>query len=250
MTAGGSEDVSATTEQTRRIEQARELVAALEAGDDSRAGQLIDTLGGDQERQLFHEIGRLTRELHEAITGFLLDERIAELAKRDMPDASERLNYVISMTERSANTTLAAVEQSIPLTDELAAEAERLSREWSRFLERRMSVEDFRRLSSELNSFLATAGGHASRLHGHLSEVLLAQDFQDLTGQIIRQVITLLRDVEGKLVHLVKISGAQAQERGQKKEDKLEGPVIPGVDQGDVLNGQDDVDDLLSSLGF
>jgi len=78
----------------------------------------------------------------------------------------------------------------------------------------------------------------------------MAQDFQDLTGQIIRQVINLIRDVEAKLVHLVKISGAQAQECRDEGSDKLEGPVIPGVDQGDVVKGQDDVDDLLSSLGF
>ena len=235
--------------QAERIEQARALVLELEAGNEPEVRRLIDAIGDGGGGELFQEIGRLTRELHEAISGFLLDERIAELASREMPDASERLNHVISMTEKSADRTLTAVEQGIPLTEELTDHSGRLAEQWGRFVERRMSVEEFRSLSDELARFLELTGSHATRLHGHLTEVLMAQDFQDLTGQIIRQVITLLQDVEGKLVHLVRISGNRAPAQ-QKDCGRLEGPVVPGIDQGDVVNGQDDVDDLLSSLGF
>ena len=232
-----------------RLQQARALVIALEAGNETEASQILEGLTNRQGNELFLELGRLTRELHEAINDFVNDSRIADLAEREMPDASERLNYVISMTERSANTSLNAVEASLPLANELGCKADALFSDWTRFRERQLPIEEFRVLSYELGDFLQTVTGHAGQLHSKLSEVLMAQDFQDLTGQIIRQVIKLIHDVESKLVQLVRISGSQLPEK-KKEPSKLEGPVIPGVDQGDVLGGQDDVDDLLSSLGF
>ena len=233
----------------KRLQQAKALVTELEAGNESEAGRIIESLTYRQGNELFLELGRLTRELHEAINGFVSDSRIAELAEREIPDASERLNYVISMTEQSANTSLNAVEASLPLAEELGQKAGALSLDWSRFRDRKLPLEEFRVLSHELGDFLQTVSDHSGELHGKLSEVLMAQDFQDLTGQIIRQVIKLIHDVEGKLVQLVRISGAHLPEnKGDSA--KLEGPVVPGVDQGDVVSGQDDVDDLLSSLGF
>lgn len=232
-----------------RLQQARALVIELEAGNETEASRILEGLTNRQGNELFLELGRLTRELHEAINDFVNDSRIADLAEREMPDASERLNYVISMTERSANTSLNAVEASLPLANELSCKADALFSDWTRFRERQLPIEEFRVLSHELGDFLQTVTGHAGQLHSKLSEVLMAQDFQDLTGQIIRQVIKLIHDVESKLVQLVRISGSQLPEK-KNEPSKLEGPVIPGVDQGDVLGDQDDVDDLLSSLGF
>jgi chemotaxis protein CheZ len=234
-----------------RLEQARLLVKELEAGNEKEADRILNGIADRLDADLFQEVGRLTRELHEAINGFLLDDRITELAEREIPDASERLNYVITMTEKSANITLNSVETSIPLTDELGQKAAALSEEWGRFQGRKLSVDDFRILSKDLSAFLALVTDHSQQLHGKLNEVLMAQDFQDLTGQIIRQVIKLVHDVEDKLVQLIRISGSRIPERGtHHAHQELEGPVIPGIDQGDVVHGQDDVDDLLSSLGF
>ncbi len=233
------------------LEKAKQLVSSLESGDDDVTESTLEQLADYSESNLFKEVGRLTRELHEAINGFLLDAKITDLAQREIPDASERLSYVITMTEKSANTTLGAVEESLPLADELGEKATELSEKWDLFKGRKMSVDDFRTLSGDLTSFLEIAPSYSKSLHSNLSEVLLAQDFQDLTGQIIRQVITLVTDIEDKLVQLVRISGAKMPDKGyQSDTEKLEGPVVPGVDQGDVVGGQDDVDDLLSSLGF
>lgn len=232
-----------------RLQQARALVTELEAGNESEAGRILTNMTSGQDSGLFLELGRLTRELHEAINDFVNNSRIAELAEREMPDASERLNHVISMTEQSANTSLSAVEASLPLADELSRKASALFSEWESFSQRQLSAQEFHTMSKELRDFLQTVSGHSSQLQNRLSEVLMAQGFQDLTGQIIRQVIKLIHDVEGKLVQLVRISGAQLPPRGDDRS-KLEGPVIAGIDQGDVVGGQDDVDDLLSSLGF
>jgi chemotaxis protein CheZ len=240
-----------TISNSERLEKARALVTQLEADNQTAADEIIAELSGDGDDELFQEVGRLTRELHEAINGFLLDERVAEMAEKEIPDASERLKHVITVTENSANTTLSSVENSIPLVDELGAKATALADDWGRFQERELSVDDFRVLSKDLATFLELVTDHSSQLHRKLTDVLMAQDFQDITGQIIKQVIELVQDVEDKLVQLIRISGSKMPEKSKQADpEKLEGPVVPGVDQGDVIQGQDDVDDLLSSLGF
>jgi chemotaxis protein CheZ len=232
-----------------RLALAEELVTQLKAGNETESLSIISQLSNGRENELFIEVGRLTRELHEAINEFLVDPRISEMAQVEIPDASERLSYVITMTEKSANTTLGAVEAGLPLADDLGEKARDISAKWEQFCNRELSVDDFRVLSKELASFLALTTERSKQLHGYMTDVLMAQDFQDLTGQIIRQVITLVHDVEDKLVQLVRISGSKLPEK-QKDVHKLEGPVIPGIDQGNTVSGQDDVDDLLSSLGF
>jgi len=239
-----------TMEHSKQITLAKQLVHQLESGESAGAEHTINQLAGFSENTLFQEVGRLTRELHDAINGFLLDSKIAELAEHEIPDASERLSYVITMTENAANTSLAAVEAGLPLANELGNQAKKLGQDWKRFQERELTVEEFRALSQELVGFLQIAETHSGELHSKLSEVLMAQDFQDITGQIIRQVITLIQDVEQKLVRLVRISGGLDGSGSAKLSGKLEGPAVPGIDQGEQVNNQDDVDDLLSSLGF
>lgn len=236
---------------------AKNLVEHLEANDEEKASEVLAQLAGVGDSLLFLEIGRLARELHSAINESLLDPRLVELAENEIPDATERLRYVIDMTEQAANTTLASIEQSLPLADNLQRNATHLAEQWERFTSRALSVADFRDLSVDLKAFLSETQRDSQSLHDNLTEVLMAQGFQDLTGQIIRKVIALVGDVESKLVELVRISGSrttggesQGAERGAKRASAIHGPVVPGVDKGDVVSGQDDVDDLLSSMGF
>ena len=261
MTSGmeqvGDLEPGVELEQADKLELAKGLVSHLEAGDQNGAADVIAQLAGFGDRMLFLEVGRLARELHESIKDFMLDARIAELANTEMPDAAERLRYVITMTEQAANTTLSAVEGGLPIADQLNTDAKELAEKWRQFNSREMTVDDFRLLSDELKTFLDNSQSNAAALHDRMSEVLMAQGFQDLTGQIIRKVIALVGDVETKLVELVRISG-----RKQTNADKDQGgtpdvpdivaagPAVPGVDKADVVSGQDDVDDLLSSLGF
>ncbi len=239
--------------------QARQLVAELEAGNDAAASNLLDELARRRDSGLFQELGKLTRELHDTLNSFHLDARIASLTEHDIPDAKERLNYVITMTEQAAHRTLTAVETSLPIAEELQKRAEELQDKWRRFRRKDMDVGEFRALVPEIDSFLDLTSGHATKLNSSLSDVLMAQDFQDLTGQIIRRVINLVKDVEDNLVSLIRISGQRMAPTDKapakpvaSKEDLSRGigPQVPGLDQADVVHGQDDVDDLLSSLGF
>jgi len=236
-----------------QLDLARDIVASLEVGDEKGAAQLIVQLAGTRDSILFQEVGRITRELHDAINSFLADAQFQDLAQNQFRDAAERLRFVIETTEQAANTTMDAVEQSLPLADKILGDAERLAMQWERFKSRQMTVEDFRSLSTELGEFLNGLQDDSRALHGKLSEVLMAQGFQDITGQVIKKVITLVQDVENKLIQLIRLSGQQTGERDAIQQERIAqetGPAVPGVAHGTVVSGQDEVDDLLSSLGF
>jgi chemotaxis protein CheZ len=239
------------------LDQARELVASLEAGNNEQAELVLDQMALARDSDLFKELGKLTRDLHDALSGMHADSRIADLAEKDIPDAKERLNYVVTVTEQAAHKTLNVVEECLPVAERLQSNGNALRDSWQKFRRKEMNSDDFRSLCLELDEFFDEAGDQMSNLHKGLSDVLLAQDYQDITGQIIRRVIGLVQEVEGNLVSLVRITGQKLVASGDatdtaEEDDKIKavGPAVPGVDTSDVVSSQDDVDDLLSSLGF
>jgi chemotaxis protein CheZ len=239
------------------LEQARNLVTQIESGEEAKVKATMDELSRYREADLFKEMGKLTRELHDSLNSFKLDSRIAELTEEDIPDAKERLNYVISMTEQAANKTLNAVEESIPLSEEMQKTSDELFDKWKKFRGRELSADEFRELSGELDKFFPMISESSQSLQKKLTEVLMAQDFQDLTGQIIRRVINLVHDVEEGLVDLIRMSGKGKTEKTDKTQEEIkaekikgEGPAVPNTGDEATISGQDDVDDLLSSLGF
>lgn len=235
------------------VEKAKALIHEFESGNKENAERILDSITKIHESSLFSELGKLTRELHNAINGFHLDVRLTDIAEQEIPDAKERLSYVIDMTDRSAHKVLTLVEESLPLAEEVCETAKKLQQLWKRFMDKDMNVTEFRQVADQLKKFFVQVEVHSNNLKKNLSEVVMAQDFQDLTGQIIRRVIHLVQDVEDNLVNLIRISGGQIKSRQTEKESsiKAEGPVIPGMrNQNDRLAGQDEVDDLLSSLGF
>ncbi len=247
----------ATGNNEELLIHARQLVASLENNHLEEIDKALDALSAARESSLFQELGKLTRELHDTINGFQLDTKITELTVTDIPDAKERLAYVIEMTEKAADKTLTAVENTLPISEELVAKSTELKEAWERFRSRDMDVDEFRELSRELDEFFVWLADTTPAVQSSLTEILMAQDFQDLTGQIIRRVITLVQEVEGSLVDLVRITGQKikpvpAPQSKKESSSGIEatGPAVPGVDKGDVVSGQDDVDDLLSSLGF
>lgn len=241
------------------LDLARRAVEMLEQRDDEGFAGLLDELARTRETDLFVELGRMTRSLHSTLNSFRLDSRITALAEDEIPDAKERLNYVITMTEQAANRTMDAIEETLPLAEKLGERAESYRAAWQRFRGREMQVDEFRELSRELDSFFDTSMKDVETIRGNLSDVLMAQGFQDLTGQIIRRVINMVHEVEENLVELIRIAGKrlapEAMGAADKADQELEdnrrgvGPAVPGVDSGTV-SSQDEVDDLLSSLGF
>lgn len=244
---------------------ARDLVDSLEQGNFGAAVQLINELNKVRDRGLYHEVGKLTRELHNAIVNFQLDPRMPHAQElSQIADATERLNYVVTMTEKAANRTMDLVEQSAPLVNDLSDEAQSLSVEWGRFMRREIGADGFRELAKRVELFLARSERDGAKLSGHLNDILLAQDYQDLTGQVIKRVTQLVTEVESNLLKLMlmasqvdRFAGIQhdhdvlrAEQEKLKEPSRGEGPQIHADKREDVASSQDDVDDLLSSLGF
>ncbi|RLA23620.1 MAG: protein phosphatase CheZ [Gammaproteobacteria bacterium] len=234
-----------------RLEQAKSLVKALENGDGGLAEGLINELAEMSQNEMFQEVGKITRRLHDSMNQFGLDARISELADKDIPDAKERLNYVITMTDQAAHATLTAVEELLPVAEGLNDRSNKLLEQWGRFQQREMPYEEFRNVSKEIAGFFEYSASTSEIISKKLTEILMAQGYQDITGQIIRRVIQLVQDVETNMVELIRLSGGM-NEGDQKKqnEPELAGPVVPTLATGDSVQSQDDVDDLLSSLGF
>ena len=230
------------------LARVQDLLACMQKGDEDGAREVVDELTRIRESTLYKEMGKLTRELHDAISAFGMDDRIANMAEHEIPDARQRLNYVITKTDEAANKTLSAIEETFPTIEALSESAQQLQDGWLRFTRREMDANEFREMSKNITEYFEKHDSDFNSVKSHLNEILMAQDFQDLTGQIIKKVIKLVEDVEGNLVNLIKVTGAP--QLIKKQEESLQGPVVPGMEHAETVSGQDEVDDLLSSLGF
>lgn len=247
------------TEKLRN--QAAELVEQVNAGEYARAMALINELNEVRDQSLYREVGRLTRSLHEAIRNFQIDPRNAEQSEAlsKMTDASDRLEYVVQMTGKAANRTMDLVEEAMPRASAIRDEAAELRDQWQKLRRREMAPAEFRELYARIDTFFVALNTDAGAMYDNLSEILLAQDFQDLTGQVIQKVTTLVKEVEEHLLSLVvmashvdQMTGTvhELEEREAISAEQGVGPQIKTEEREDVVSGQDDVDDLLSSLGF
>ena len=232
------------------LDRAKSLVAKIEAGGEDDAQQLLDEFSGHRESVMFLEIGRLTRELHDTLSSFQNDARLVALTACEIPDAKERLNYVLNMTDQAARRTLTAVEESIPLNEAIGQRCGNLQQEWEGFTRRQMEPAEFRALSNRLNEFLMLIQDDTSKIHTRLLDIVMAQEYQDLTGQVIHRVIRLVQDMENSLVDLIRVASNNGVVCGAESKRGLEGPQINPSARSDVVSNQDEVDDLLSSLGF
>lgn len=242
-----------------------ELIGCLEKGDFSRVFTIIQSLSEARHKSFYNEVGSLTRSLHDAIRDFKIEpigssvDQLEGEATSKIADASDRLNYVIETTSAAANKTMDMVDESVPVSSELQQRAKELRKDWGRLIQRDLTPQEFRELYKRIDTFLAYADDSATTLHSNLNTILLEQGYQDLTGQVITRVNDLIRDVEEKLVHLVAVAGRvdsisgvkhQNQKVSENDNDRGHGPAINTQNNPEVLNSQDDVDDLLSSLGF
>jgi len=237
------------------LEQAKSLVEFLETDQQEKADELIAEIQNPINSELFAEIGKLTRQLHDSLTNFQLDSRLNDLATADIPDAKERLNYVITRTEEAANKTMDAVESIFPVVEKISDQVRAVNPSWTKLMNNEIELQEFKSLCVDIDNLLVTTGTETSQIHSLMTDVLMAQDFQDLTGQVIRKVIDLVREVEESLINMLTAFGISAeniQENAKPKvgENLVEGPIVNTEERDDVVEGQDDVDDLLSSLGF
>jgi len=206
--------------------------------------------------EMLNRIGHVTRVLHDSLSGLGLD-KILEQVAQDIPDARDRLSYVARMTEQAAERVLNATDAAIPLQDELASGATALQQRWKEVLAEPSLKSEYNLAADETLEFLAMTGKHTTETKALLMDIMMAQDFQDLTGQVIKKITGLAQDLEKQLVQVL-VDFSPTKPKKETDAAKVEsndaallmnGPQID-PDAADVVASQEQVDDLLDSLGF
>lgn len=198
--------------------------------------------------KVIQKIGHLARTLHDTLRELGLNKEI-EKAASTIPDARDRLNYVATLTQQAAERVLNATDAAQPVLEKMEIESHRLSKQWELLFEKRLDVQQFKALVTQTHAFLYEVPKQTKETNRYLMEIMMAQDFQDLTGQVIKKIIEVTRGMEQQLLTVL-VENAQANGRSEFSGTVLEGPVIDPTGRTDVVTSQDQVDDLLESLGF
>jgi chemotaxis protein CheZ len=193
---------------------------------------------------VFQRIGHITRKLHDALQELGYDKKIED-AVHALPDARTRLDYIARLTGDAADKVLNAVDVLQTQQERIDAAAKVL-REG---LEAHASAADQVQLEKYVATFLSERDAAAAIQRHHITEIMMAQDFHDLTGQVIRKIVTLASGLEEQLVKLL-LETSPPEQRAKVDSGALNGPVVSAAGRTDVVTNQAQVDDLLESLGF
>jgi chemotaxis protein CheZ len=213
-----------------RLAAARDLVIALEANDEVGVEQCLRSL--DVDSKLYRQVGMIAREVHQKMVEFLSGSGLMEMAQGETADTRMRLQHVIELTDNAAHETLSSAERIRELVNTLN--------------------EALEALPAGAEAGIPACREHLAELRAEVSRIVLAQGYQDLSGQIIGRAIALVADIEARLIDLLTIAGME--QRGAQAvvpgTEHGEGPRVAGTANNDSLADQDAVDDLLTSLGF
>jgi chemotaxis protein CheZ len=196
----------------------------------------------------YNRLGQLVRKLHDSMRELGYDKGLEETARK-IPDARERLAYIAQMTEQAASRVLNATQIAFPVQGELERQARQMGARWDKMFANQLSVDEFKALAADTRSFFAVAPGQLDITNAQLREIMMAQDFQDLTGQVIKKVVELVQGVETQLLQVL-IEVMPEEKKAEAPVNLMNGPVINAAGRNDVVTSQAQVDDLLESLGF
>ena len=209
----------------------------MPASDAATAGEIIS------------RIGQLTRMLRDSMRELGLDQAIAQAAEA-IPDARDRLDYVVTMTAQAAERALSCVEAAQPRQAELESGASALKSRWDEWFANPIELDDARALVTDTREYLDQVPGHTSFTNAQLMEIMMAQDFQDLTGQVIKRMMDVIQEIERQLLMVLMENMPEPPVKEKRTNDSLlNGPQLDQNGVGVIAN-QAQVDDLLDSLGF
>jgi chemotaxis protein CheZ len=193
------------------------------------------------------QIGALTRQLHDSLNGLGLTAKVQNWAG-ELPDAKSRLSYIARLTGEAAEKVLNEVDQAKAKHDFIASETHRIGQ---------LIVKDpvAAVAKGHVMNFIEDVDKASRAVDQHLTAIMMAQDFHDLTGQVIAKVVNLAATIEEQLVQLlIQTAPPDAVVKAPAVHEQyvpaLDGPVVKTEDNPDVVTNQSEVDDLLASLGF
>jgi chemotaxis protein CheZ len=245
--------------QTEVVKPARP--AASTSGDTPELEALFDSISAAVTQEatgvegqavcpehVFAQVGHMTRSLHNLLRELGYDSAL-EKVKQQIPDNRDRLNYIAAMTAQAAERTLNAAEAAQPIQNQLGASARQLADGWDKLFNKQLGVEEFKALVRDTRGYLRQVPEQVEATNSQLLEIIMAQDFQDLTGQVIKKVLEAAQVLESQLVSLL-IETTPQDLKQQMSTGLLNGPVVNTAGRGDVVTNQEQVDELLESLGF
>jgi chemotaxis protein CheZ len=211
---------------------------AAEAGQESQNGN----------SPMFDRLGHIVRQLHDSLRELGYDRSLSDIAT-EVTDATDRLEYIATLTEQAANKVLNSIDEAMPVQDELIRIAKDVDLRWSALFEGKLGVDEFKLLAQDSRQFAATVANAGEAEKARLMQIMMAQDFQDITGQIIKKVVGITQKLERELAQLLIDNAphlhAHKEKEKEKAVDLLAGPAVPAS-----AMAQNDVDDLLADLGF
>jgi chemotaxis protein CheZ len=201
-----------------------------------------------KNEEVLVRVGQMTRNLHDSLRGLGFD-KVIERAAHDIPNARDRLDYVARMTEQAAQKVLNATDEANPLQKQIESGASILQAQWQATLDAPFSENQYRVQAAQTLAYLSATKVAADSTREHLMSIMMAQDFQDLTGQVIKKVTELAHNLEQQMIQLL-LDYAPPEVRREVDAGLMNGPQINAAGNIDVVANQEQVDDLLDSLGF
>lgn len=244
--AAAEDDMEALFEQTAAAAAAAAPApapAAAEAAPAEAAGE-PET---EEDRTMFERLGGIVRLLHDSLRELGFDKALQE-ASSQISDAQDRLEYVATLTEQAANKVLNTLDEGMPAQDLLSKKAKEMDTRWEALFAGKLSIDEFKALAGDSKQFASAVADATEAEKARLLEIMMAQDFQDITGQLIKKVVVITKTVENELAQLLRDNAPPSvKERLAAKPTPplMQGPSVPSV----ALD-QDNVDALLADLGF
>jgi chemotaxis protein CheZ len=202
---------------------------------------LAPQLAAGASPEVFQQLGLITRQLHDTLTQLGVMPRL-QAAADGLPDARSRLSYIAQKTGEAANKVLNSVDMA-------KAEHNSISAETRRIAQAIISDPVKAVATGAVMNFVTDVEASTERIDRHLTDIMMAQDFHDLTGQVVAKVVALASDLEDSLVKLL-VQAAPVEQAQRVESAILNGPVVDPEGRSDVVANQGEVDDLLASLGF
>jgi chemotaxis protein CheZ len=206
----------------------------------------------EHEKNMYARLGGIVRVMHDSLRELGYDKALTE-ASSQIVDAQDRLEYVASLTEQAANKVLNTLDEGMPAQDVLSKQAKDMENRWADLFAGKLSIDQFKALAGDARQFAQLVSESTEAEKARLLEIMMAQDFQDITGQLIKKVVTITKVVEGELAQLLRDSApAEVKEKLAQKQAVQEQPVqlMSGPSVPAAALDQDSVDDLLADLGF
>jgi chemotaxis protein CheZ len=207
--------------------------------------------GHGADKGMYERLGGLVRMLHDSLRELGYDKALSE-ASAQIGDAQDRLEYVASLTEQAANKVLNTLDEGMPAQDDLSRQAADMGTRWDELFAGKLSIEQFKTLAGDSRQFAKLVGEATEKEKARLLDIMMAQDFQDITGQLIKKVVVITKTVEGELAQILRDNApAEMREKlAQKQQAAAPAPLMQGPSVPSLALDQDNVDDLLADLGF